>query len=168
MSLTMYSAFIPVAIRTLRNLSAILAKGAAHCEARKIDPNAFLSARLYPDMFPLTRQVQVASDTVKGAAARLAGIEIPRYDDNETTFAELQARLDKTVAFLQTIQPAQIDGKEDADIVLSFPTRTFEFKGQAYLTGWVLPNLYFHTTAAYALLRHGGVELGKADYLGGA
>ena len=168
MSLTMYSAFIPVAIRTLRNLSAILANGAAHCEARKIDPNAFLSARLYPDMFPLTRQVQVASDTVKGAAARLAGIEIPRYDDNETTFAELQARLDKTVAFLQTIQPAQIEGKEDADIVLSFPTRTFEFKGQAYLTGWVLPNLYFHTTAAYALLRHGGVELGKADYLGGA
>lgn len=168
MSLTMYSAFIPVAIRTLQNLSAVLAKGAAHCEARKIDPNAFLTARLYPDMFPLTRQVQIASDTVKGAAARLAGVEIPKYEDNETTFAELQARLDKTVAFLQTIQPAQIDGKEDADIVLSFPTRTFEFKGQAYLTGWVLPNLYFHTTTAYALLRHGGVELGKADYLGGA
>lgn len=168
MSLTLYSAFIPVAIRTLQNLSAVLAKGAAHCEARKIDPNAFLSARLYPDMFPLTRQVQIASDTVKGAAARLAGIEMPRYEDNETTFAELQARLDKTVAFLQTIQPAQIDGKEDADIVLSFPTRTFEFKGQAYLTGWVLPNLYFHTTTAYNLLRHGGVELGKADYLGGA
>lgn len=168
MSLTLYSAFIPVAIRTLQNLSAVLAKGAAHCEARKIDPNAFLSARLYPDMFPLTRQVQIASDTVKGAAARLAGIEMPRYDDNETTFAELQARLDKTVAFLQTIQPAQIDGKEDANIVLSFPTRSFEFKGQAYLTGWVLPNLYFHTTTAYNLLRHGGVELGKADYLGGA
>lgn len=168
MSLTLYSAFIPVAIRTLQNLSAVLAKGAAHCEARKIDPNAFLSARLYPDMFPLTRQVQIASDTVKGAAARLAGIEMPRYEDNETTFAELQARLDKTVAFLQTIQPAQIDGTEDADIVLSFPTRTFEFKGQAYLTGWVLPNLYFHTTTAYNLLRHGGVELGKADYLGGA
>lgn len=168
MSLTMYSAFIPVAIRTLQNLSAILAKGAAHCEARKIDPSAFLSARLYPDMFPLSRQVQIASDTVKGAAARLAGIEIPRFEDNETTFAELQARLDKTVAFLKIIQPAQIDGKEDADIVLSFPTRTFEFKGQAYLTGWVLPNLYFHTTTAYGLLRHGGVELGKADYLGGA
>lgn len=168
MSLTMYSAFIPVAIRTLQNLSAILAKGAAHCEARKIDPNAFLSARLYPDMFPLTRQVQIASDTVKGAAARLAGIEIPKYEDNEASFAELQARLDKTVAFLKTIEPAQIDGKEEADIVLSFPSRTFEFKGQAYLTGWVLPNLYFHTTTAYALLRQGGVELGKADYLGGA
>lgn len=168
MSLTMYSAFIPVAIRTIQNLSAVLAKGAAHCEARKIDPNAFLTARLYPDMFPLARQVQIASDTVKGGAARLAGIEMPRYEDNETTFAELQARLDKTVAFLQTIQPAQIDGKENADIVLSFPTRTFEFKGQAYLTGWVLPNLYFHTTTAYNLLRHGGVELGKADYLGGA
>jgi len=168
MSLTMYSAFIPVAIRTLQNLSNILAKGAAHCEARKIDPNAFLSARLYPDMFPLTRQVQIASDTVKGAAARLAGVEIPKYEDNETTFAELQVRLDKTVAFLQTIKPEQIDGKEGADIVLSFPMRTFEFKGQAYLTGWVLPNLYFHTTTAYNLLRHAGVELGKADYLGGA
>lgn len=166
MSLSMYSAFIPVAIHTLNNLAAILAKGAAHCEARKIDPNAFLTARIYPDMFPLIRQVQIASDTVKGGAARLAGIESPRYDDKETTFAELQARIDKTVAFLQTITPEQIDGKEGADIVLSFPSRTFEFKGQAYLTGWVLPNLYFHTTTAYNLLRHGGVEIGKRDYLG--
>lgn len=168
MSLSMYSAFIPVAIHTLNNLAAILAKGAAHCEARKIDPNAFLAARIYPDMFPLIRQVQIASDTVKGGAARLAGIESPRYDDNETTFAELQARIDKTVAFLKTITPEQIDGKEGADIVLSFPSRTFEFKGQAYLTGWVLPNLYFHTTTAYNLLRHGGVEIGKSDFLGGA
>ena len=164
----MYSAFIPAAIHTLDNLAGLLAKGAAHCEARKIDPHAFLSSRLFPDMFPLVKQVQIASDTAKGGAARLAGIDIPRYEDNETTFAELQARIDKTVAFLKTITPAQIDGKEDAPIVLSFPSRTIEFKGQAYLTGWVLPNLYFHTTTAYNLLRHGGVEIGKMDFLGGA
>jgi hypothetical protein len=163
----MYSAFIPVAIRNLNALSAILGKAAAHCEARKIDPAAFLSARLFPDMFPLTRQVQIAADMTKGGAARLAGIEIPKYEDNETTFAELQARLEKTIAFLKTIQPAQIDGKEDVDIVITLPSRTLEFKGLAYLTGFVLPNMYFHTTTAYDLLRHGGVELGKQDFLAG-
>lgn len=168
MSLSMYSAFVPVAIHTLNNLAAILAKGAEHCESRKIDPNAFLTARLFPDMFPLIKQVQIASDTVKGGAARLAGIDSPRFEDNEATFPELLARIDKTVAFLKTVTSEQIDGKEEAHIVLSFPSRTFQFKGQAYLTGWVLPNLYFHTTTAYNLLRHGGVELGKADFLGGA
>jgi hypothetical protein len=168
MSLSMYSAFVPVAIHALGNLAGILAKGAAHCEARKIDPNAFLTARLFPDMFPLIKQVQIATDMVKGGAARLAGVDNPKYDDNETTFAALQARIDKTVAFLKTITPEQIDGKEDAHIVLSFPSRTFEFKGQAYLTGWILPNLYFHVTTAYNLLRQGGVEIGKADFLGGA
>lgn len=167
MSLSMYSAFIPVAIRALTNLSAILAKGAAHCEARKIDPQAFLASRLYPDMLPLTKQVQIVSDTVKGGAGRLAGVEIPKFEDNETSFPELQARITKTIDFLKTIKPEQIDGKEGADIVMSFPGRTFEFKGQAYLTGFVLPNMYFHVTTAYGLLRHGGVELGKADYLGG-
>jgi hypothetical protein len=163
----MYSAFIPVAIRNLNALSTILGKAAAHCEARKIDPSAFLSARLFPDMFPLTRQVQIAADMTKGGAARLAGIEIPKYEDNETTFAELQARLEKTIAFLKTIQPAQIDGKEDVDIVITLPSRTLEFKGLAYLTGFVLPNMYFHTTTAYDLLRHGGVELSKQDFLAG-
>jgi hypothetical protein len=163
----MYSAFIPVAIRNLNALSTILGKAAAHCEARKIDPSAFLSARLFPDMFPLTRQVQIAADMTKGGAARLAGIEIPKYEDNETTFAELQARLEKTIAFLKTIQPAQIDGKEDVDIVLTLTSRTLEFKGLAYLTGFVLPNMYFHTTTAYDLLRHGGVELSKQDFLAG-
>ncbi|MGC4060917.1 MAG: DUF1993 domain-containing protein [Aquabacterium sp.] len=167
MSISMYSAFIPVAIRNLNALSAILGKAAAHCEARKIDPAAFLSARLFPDMFPLTRQVQIAADMTKGGAARLAGIDIPKYEDNETTFSELQARLDKTVAFLKTIQPAQIDGKEDTDIVITLPSRTLEFKGQAYLTGFVLPNMYFHSTTAYDLLRHGGVELSKQDFLAG-
>lgn len=167
MSLSMYSAFIPVAIRALTNLSAILAKGAAHCEARKIDPQALLASRLYPDMLPLIKQVQLVSDTVKGGAGRLAGVEIPKFEDNETSFPELQARITKTIDFLKTIKPEQIDGKEGADIVMSFPGRTIEFKGQAYLTGFVLPNMYFHITTAYGLLRHGGVELGKADYLGG-
>lgn len=167
MSLDMYSAFIPVAIRQFNSLSAILGKAAAHCETRKIDPNAFLASRLFPDMFPLTRQVQIAADMAKGGAARLAGIEVPSYEDNETSFAELQARLEKTIAFLKTIKPEQLAGKEGTQIVLNLRTRTLEFNGQDYLTGFVLPNMYFHLTTAYNLLRHGGVELGKADFLGG-
>jgi len=167
MSLSMYSAFIPTAIHTLNTLSAILGKAAAHCEARRIDPAAFLSSRLYPDMFPLIKQVQIAADMAKGGAARLAGVEIPKFKDNEVTFADLQARLAKTVAFLQSFTPAQIDGSEEAQITLTLPTRQIEFKGQAYLNHYVLPNLYFHTTTAYNLLRHGGVELGKRDFLGG-
>ena len=167
MSITMYSAFIPVAIRQLNALSTILGKAVAHCEARKIEPNAFLSSRLFPDMFALTRQVQIAADMVKGGAARLAGIEIPKYEDNEATFADLQARLEKTVAFLKTIQPAQIEGKEGLDITIKLPTRELQFKGEAYLTGFVLPNMYFHLTTAYNLLRQGGVEIGKQDFLAG-
>jgi hypothetical protein len=166
MPISMYSAFIPVAVHTLESLSAILGKAAAHCQARKIDQAAFLTSRLFPDMLPMIKQVQIATDMVKGGAARLAGIEIPKYEDNEASFAELQARLAKTVAFLQTIEPQQIDGKEGAEIVLTLPTRQVTFKGQVYLTGYILPNLYFHTTTAYNLLRHGGVEIGKADFLG--
>ena len=167
MSISMYSAFIPVAIRQLNAMSAILGKVVAHCEARKIDPAAFLSSRLFPDMFPLTRQLQIAADMVKGGAARLAGIEPPKYEDNETTFAELQARLEKTVAFLRSIEPAQIDGKENADITIKLPSRELAFKGEAYLIGFVLPNMYFHLTTAYNLLRQGGVDIGKQDFLAG-
>lgn len=167
MSLNMYSAFVPVAIHTLQSLSAILGKAVAHCEARKIDPQALLSARLFPDMLPLTRQVQIASDMAKNGAARLAGIEVPVFEDTETTFAELQERLARTVAFLKTIEPRQIEGKEGAPIVLNMMSRQLNFTGQAYLSGFVLPNLYFHTTTAYNLLRHGGVEIGKIDFLGG-
>lgn len=166
MTISMHSAFIPVAIRMLDNLSAILGKAEAHCASRKINPNAFLSSRVFPDMFPLTRQIQIASDTAKGGAARLAGIEIPRYEDEECTFEELRERLARTVKFLQSIRPEQIDGKEDAHIVLNLPNRQIEFKGQAYLSNFVLPNLYFHITTAYNLLRQGGVELGKNDFLG--
>jgi len=167
MSISMYSAFIPVAIRQLNAMSAILGKAVAHCEARKIDPTAFLLSRLFPDMFPLTRQLQIAADMAKGGAARLAGIEPPKYEDNEASFAELQARLEKTVAFLKSIQPAQIDGKEDADITIKLPSRELAFKGEAYLIGFVLPNMYFHLTTAYNLLRQGGVDIGKQDFLAG-
>ncbi len=166
MSLTMYQASIPVFVRMLGNLSAILDKAAAHAEAKNIDPGIFINARLAPDMFPLSRQVQIATDMVKGCAARLAGIEVPRYDDNEITFAELQARIAKTKAFLQSVSAAQIDGSEERDVTVKFGSRELNFLGQAYLLDFVLPNFHFHLTTAYAILRHNGVEIGKKDYTG--
>ena len=167
MSLSMYTATVTSYRSMLKNLSAILAKAEAHCEAKKIDPNAFLTARLYPDMLPFTAQVQIASDNVKGAAARLSGAEIPKFEDNEKSFAELQARIDKTIAFLDTLNAAQFEGAEARDIVLQLRDRKVEFKGADYLLQWAIPNVYFHITTAYALLRHGGVEIGKRDYLSG-
>lgn len=166
MSLTMYQASIPVFVRMLGNLSAILDKAAAHAEAKKIDPAIFVNARLAPDMYPFSRQVQIATDIVKGCAARLAGIEVPRYEDNETTFAELQARIAKTKAFLQSVSASQIDGSDDRKIELKFGSRELSFLGQAYLLDFVLPNFHFHLTTAYAILRHNGVEIGKKDYTG--
>lgn len=166
MSLTMYHVSIPVFVRMLGNLSAILDKAAAHAEAKKIDPAIFVNARLAPDMYPLSRQVQIATDMVKGCAARLAGIEVPRYEDNETTFAELQARIAKTKAFLQSVSAEQIDGSEDRKITLKFGSRELNLLGQAYLLDFVLPNFHFHLTTAYAILRHNGVEIGKKDYTG--
>lgn len=166
MSLTMYQASIPVFVRMLGNLSAILDKAAAHAEARKIDPAVFINARLAPDMFPLSRQVQIATDMVKGCAARLAGIEVPRYEDNETTFAELQARIAKTKAFIQSVSASRIDGSEDRQITLKFGSRELSFLGQAYLLDFVVPNFHFHLTTTYAILRHNGVEIGKMDYVG--
>lgn len=165
-TLSMYSASVPVAVRTLNSLSAILGKAAAHCEARKIEPAALLNSRLFPDMFPLSRQVQIAADMIKGGVSRLAGVEIPRYEDNETTFAELQARIAKTVDYLNSLTPEQIAGSEDKDIEITRSSGTVKYKGQAYLTEQVLPNFYFHVTTAYALLRQGGVEIGKKDFLG--
>ncbi|MGZ4998251.1 MAG: DUF1993 domain-containing protein [Methylobacter sp.] len=166
MSLTMYQASIPAFVRMLGNLSAILDKAAAHAEAKKIDPAVFVNARLAPDMFPLSRQVQIATDIVKGCAARLAGIEVPRYEDNETTFAELQARIDKTKAFIQSVNASQIDGSEERQITLKFGSRELSFLGQAYLLDFVLPNFHFHLSMTYAILRHNGVEIGKKDYIG--
>lgn len=166
MTISMYSALVPPMTHGLKALAAILDKAAAHCQARKIDPAAFLRARLYPDMLPFTAQVQIACDTAKGAASRLAGTEIPSHPDTETTFDELQARIAKTIAHLASFKPEQIDGSDSRTVVLKFPSSTLEFTGQQYLSGFVLPNFYFHLTTAYDLLRHGGVELGKRDYLG--
>ena len=167
MSLSMYTATVPPFRAMLKNLSAVMAKAEAHCEAKKIDPSVFLTSRLYPDMLPFTSQVQIATDNAKGAAARLAGVEIPKFEDTEKTFPELQARLDKTIAFLDTLTEAQFEGAAERDIVLQLRDRKMDFKGGDYLTQWANPNVYFHITAAYALLRHGGVEIGKKDYLSG-
>ncbi len=166
MSLSMYHASIPVFTRQLNNLSTILGLAAAHAEAKKIDPSVFLNARLAPDMFPLSRQVQVACDGVKGGTALLAGIEAPSYADDETSFAELQARITKTLGFLQGVSAAQIDSSEERTVTLKRRDKETHFQGQAFLLDHVLPNFYFHLTTAYAILRHNGVEIGKRDFLG--
>ena len=166
MSLSMYQASIPVFIRVLTNLSGILDKAAAHAEAKKIDPSVFVNARLAPDMFALARQIQIATDGVKGCAARLAGVEIPSYPDTETTFPELKARIAKTVDFLKSVRADQIDGSETRQISLKFGGQPTSFRGQDYLLTFVYPHVLFHVTTAYDILRHNGVELGKMDYLG--
>jgi hypothetical protein len=166
MSLTMYQASIPVFIRMLGNLSAILDKATAHAEAKKIDPAIFINARLAPDMYPLNRQIQIATDMAKGCAARLAGIEIPSYADNESTFPELQARIAKTVTFLQNVSAEQINGSEERTVTLKLHGQETGFLGQPYLLNYVLPNFYFHITTAYAILRHNGLEIGKMDFVG--
>ena len=167
MPLSMYQAAIPPLLRGLANLSAILDKAMLNAESRHVDAAVLLQARLAPDMFPLIRQVQIAADTAKGCGARLAGVEVPSYPDTETSVAELQQRIAKTVLFLQGLPAAQFDGSEGRDIVLKFPKQTLNFTGQDYLQFFVLPNFYFHLTTAYDILRHNGVPLGKADYLGG-
>jgi hypothetical protein len=162
----MYQASIPVFVRALTNLAAVLEKGAAFAEAKKIDPSILVSARLAPDMHPLARQIQIATDGVKGCAARLAGIDIPSYADTESTFPELQERIAKTIAFIQSISAAQIDGSEERTVSLKIRNKDLSFAGQPYLLNFVLPNLYFHASVAYAILRHNGVEIGKMDFLG--
>ena len=166
MSLTMYHASVPVFLRALANLSAILRKAEAHAAARKIDPVVFVNARLAPDMFTLSRQVQSASDSAKGCAARLAGMEVPRWEDTEASLPELQARIAKTVAFLQAVSPELIAGSEERKVVLKLRGQDVNFSGQAYLLSFALPNFYFHVVTAYDILRHNGVEIGKIDYLG--
>lgn len=166
MSISMYLASVPPILRTLTNLRAILEKAAAHADAKKIDPSILVNARLYPDMLSLSHQVQIATDNAKGAVSRLAGMESPKYEDNESTFPELVARIDKTIALLDTFKPEQIDGSENKTITLPMHDRTITFKGMPYLLDFVLPNIYFHVTTAYAILRHNGVEIGKQDFLG--
>jgi hypothetical protein len=162
----MYQASVPVFVRALNNLAALLEKAAAHAEAKKIDPAVLMNTRLFPDMLPLVRQVQIASDSAKGGAARLASNEPPKYEDNEKSFPELIARLRNTVAYLESIKPDQIDGSEDRTVSWKTQTTTRTMQGMPYLLSHVTPNVYFHVTTAYAILRHCGVEIGKQDFLG--
>jgi len=162
----MYQASVPVFLRMLANLTNVLDKAMAHVAAHKIEPAALLNARLYPDMFPLVRQVQLACDFAKNTSARLAGVELPKFDDTETSFKELKARIARAVEFLKTLKPAQIDGTEEKEITYLIGGQPTTFKGQQYLFNSGLANFYFHVTTAYAILRHNGVELGKRDFLG--
>ena len=166
MTMSMYAASVPLFQRSLTALSAVLDKGAAFAEAKKIEPSVLLQARLAPDMFPLVRQVQSASDSAKGCVARLAGAEVPSWPDTETSFAELQSRIARTLEYVAGFAPDQIDGSEARQVVLTFRTGEVTFDGQVYLIGFVIPNFLFHCTTAYAILRHNGVELGKRDFLG--
>ena len=166
MSISMYQSSIPVFIHKLHNLSEILKKGEAFAKAKKIDESILINSRLAPDMLPLVRQIQITSDTIKAGAARLAGIEVPSFEDNETTFEQLQERITKTIKFLQSIKADQIDGSEKKKISYTQHGKENNFIGQSYLLNYILPNLYFHITIAYAILRHNGVEIGKKDYLG--
>ena len=166
MTISMYEASIPVFVQLLGNLKIFLEKGAAHAAARKFDPSILVNSRLAPDMFPLLRQIQIASDAAKGAAARLSGTEAPKFEDKETTLPELIARIDKTVDYLKSFKPEQIDGSEERSVVIKTSQRDFSFTGLTYLRYWALPNFFFHVTTTYNLLRHNGVELGKADFLG--
>ncbi len=166
MTISMYQASVSTFIRMLTNLAEVLKKGAAYAEAKKIDPVVLLNSRLFPNMFTFTRQVQIVTDMAKGCAARLAGQEPPSYEDKESSFPELIARIEKTLAYLKTFTPAQIDGTEEKSVSLKVGGQPMTFRGLPYLLSYVLPNLYFHTTTAYNILRHNGVELAKKDYLG--
>ena len=166
MTISMFQASVPRLINALNNLSHILDKAQAHIDAKKIDASALIQFRLYPDMLNFTRQVQIASDTAKGVVARLAGVEIPAYEDNEQSIADLKARIAKTIAFIQGFKPEQIDGTEDKDIITKRGEKETHYKGMQFLLNHAMPNIYFHVTTVYAILRHNGVEIGKRDYLG--
>jgi hypothetical protein len=168
MPLTMYQASAPVFLQGLKALSGVLDKTAAHVEARKIEPSAILAARLYPDMLTFTRQVQIACDFAKGATSRLAGQEVPAWDDNEASFEDLKARVARTIAHIESIGAEAIEGSEERDIELVRRGETTVHKGQAYLLQQAMPNFYFHLTTAYDIARHNGVEIGKRDFLGTA
>jgi hypothetical protein len=166
MSLSMYDASIPVFIRLFGNLSTILDKASRYAETKKIDPAVLVNARLAPDMFPLSRQIQIASDVAKGCAARLAGKEVPAFADDETSIADLQARIAKTIQFFKSIPATEINNSEQREITLKMGGQNKILEGQTYLLNFVLPNFYFHITTAYAILRHNGLDVGKSDYLG--
>jgi len=165
-TISMYQASVPRFVNILGNLSNILDKAQAYADSKKLEPSTLTSYRLFPDMLPMTTQIQIACDAAKGVVARLAGVEIPAYEDNEKTLADLKARIAKTVAFIQTVTPRQIDGTEDKEIVIKRGDKETHYKGMQFLLGHALPNFYFHVTTAYNILRHNGVEIGKRDYLG--
>ena len=167
MTLSLHAVSVPVFVRALKALDAVLTKGEESAAARGIDPSVLLNARLAPDMFPLTRQVQIASDGAKGGAARLAGETPPSFPDTETSFAELHDRIGRTIAYLEGLDPAGFGGDPDAALVLTLAGQEYPFTRQSFLFGFVLPNLYFHVSAAYNILRHNGVAIGKRDFLGG-
>ncbi|OEZ92628.1 DUF1993 domain-containing protein [Duganella phyllosphaerae] len=163
---SIYSASIPAFKQILNSLHTILGKAEAHIADKKIDPNALLQYRLFPDMLPFTRQVQIACDFAKGAAARLGGLDVPSYDDKEVTFAELKARIEKTLAYIDSVPQDAIEGSETRAITTGSGEKTKHFTGQTYLFHYALPHFYFHATTAYDILRHNGVEVGKKDYIG--
>lgn len=165
MSFTMYQAAVPGILQSLKALSSILDKAEADAAARKVDPSVFLNYRLAPDMFPLTRQIQLVTDFAKGTMARLAGKEIPKYEDTEKDIGELKARIAKVTAFVQSFKPSDLDGSETREITFPVGGQPMTFKGADYLATFALPNFYFHMTAAYAILRHCGVNIGKRDFL---
>lgn len=166
MSISMYQASVPRILNMLTNLSHLLDKAQTHIEAKKLNESALIQFRLYPDMFPLVRQVQIACDTAKGVVARLAGVDIPVDEDSEVSVADLKQRIAKTSAFIETFSASQIDGTEDKDIITKRGDKETHYKGMQFLLNHAMPNVYFHITIAYAILRHNGVEIGKRDYLG--
>lgn len=166
MTISMYQASVPHFVNILGNLSKILDKAQAHIDTRKLDDATLTTYRLFPDMLPMARQVQIACDAAKGVVARLAGVEIPVHEDNEKTLAELKARIAKTIVFVQSVTPEQIDGTEDKDIVIKRGDKETHYKGMQFLLGHAIPNFYFHVTTTYNILRHNGIEIGKRDYIG--
>lgn len=166
MSLSMYDTSVPLFLHSLGSLKAILEKAVTHAEMRKFDPNVLAGIRLAPDMLPLAKQVQIASDSAKGAAARLTGTDAPKFEDTETTLDQLIARVDKTIDYLRGLDAAKFNDAETRTVTINIPGKTFNFSGLTYLRHWALPNFFFHMTTTYDLLRHNGVDLGKADFLG--
>jgi len=166
MTISMYQASVPRFVNILGNLSNILDKAQGHVDAKKVDDATLTTYRLFPDMLPMAKQVQIACDAAKGVVARLAGVEIPVHEDNEKTLAELKVRIAKTIAFVQSVTPEQIDGTEEKDIVIKRGDKETHYKGMQFLLGHAIPNFYFHVTTTYNILRHNGVEIGKRDYIG--
>lgn len=167
MAFSIYDACVPPMAHMLGSFHSVLGKAEAYAKEKGENVDSYLELRLAPDMLPLTKQVHIATDMAKGGAARLAGMEVPTYEDNETSVAQLKARLTKTIAFLKSVEASKFAGAEDREIHLKFPQREFHFSGKDYLNNWVLPNVYFHITTGYDILRHKGVPLGKQDFLGG-